>query len=237
VPDQPCPVAEHGLDVEGLIGGVLHGEAVADRHREGGQETQPFAQLVVGLGLEGVDVELAIPVEELGHARPQARVADEVGEEVEEEPVLPQVGDDAQVLLDQDLDAVVVGPGLRELAQQAHVLVVHDGVGERPDETGLVAEVVADRGLVLTGLGGDRLEREALEACPAEHATRGGEDAPRRRRQLGRRVLGHQAGPSDAGPVVGHRSLSPSVVAPGRSRTRLRPPRSVTVQPAPSPRC
>jgi hypothetical protein len=48
--------------------------------------------------------------------------------------------------------------------------------------------MVADAGLVLAGLGGDRLEGEAGEALFVEQALAGFEDAGRRGRQVGRRV-------------------------------------------------
>ena len=178
-------------------------------------------------------VQLPIPAEELGHARPQRGVADHVGEEVEEQPVLRRVQRRAAVHVHEDGDAVVAR--LRKVPEQLDVLVVHDRVDERRDEAGLVAEVIADRGLVLAGLGGDRLEAQAGVAGTGQHPPRRDEDAARRRRELLRRVLGDElvAPRPDGvrGPSPLRRRAAPSARSPPVRRPRRRRSPSVDTGP------
>ena len=150
------------------------------------------------------------PLVEREQAPAQLRVAERVRQDVEEAAERVRVHDHAA-----DADHGRVQPLLLrhalDVGRDAQALVVDEGVGDRDDEPGLVAEVVADGRLVDAGGGGDVLERDRLVA-PSRPATPGRrlQDLLRRGRQALDGVLEREV--QSALWASGTRSRSPLTV-------------------------
>src|SRR5665811_1660543 len=224
-PHETLPEIGGGGDV-GPIGieAVLYRQAVDDGDHEHGEGTQLLLRGRVGR-VQAAQHGIAVPVVERRDALAQVVIAQRVGQHLEERLVRLGVRGDARLAVDERMDALLPLGQLARVLDEAAVGVVGERVDERRDETGLVAEMVADAGLRLTGRAGDGRQLQRLEAAARQQTLGGGQQALRRRRQrlhgvLEKEWLGEPLAAGQAHALLVHRvhfTPVPPVVGGGLS--------------------
>ena len=184
-PARPAAGAGRSVGVEPR----LHREAVRDRGDEFRQTREQLVALVRGTPVEAEPPEVLLvpPPVEREQTRAQLGLAEGVREDVEE-PAERVGADDHAAQADHGGVQTLVLGDLADRGIEPQALVMDQGVGDGADEAGLVAEVVADRGLVDARGGGDVLEGHRLVAALGEQPRGGIEDLARRLGQGRQRV-------------------------------------------------
>src|SRR5665648_908514 len=182
-PHETLPEIGGGGDV-GPIGieAVLYRQAVDDGDHEHGEGPQLLLRGQVGR-VQAAQHGIAVPVVERRDALAQVVIAQGVRQHLEERLVGLGVSGYARLAVDERVDALLPPGQLARVLDEAAVGVVGERVDQRRNETGLVAEVIADAGLRLAGLPRDGRQLQRLEAAARQQTLGGGQQALRRRRQ------------------------------------------------------